>query len=159
MGKPGESLFGTNDVVQTAAIAAGLRCSLAPELQLLDHMTISRKIFPAENLLRCECAVDAESARTDVFELLHQALRPRFVRRQPSNPGGMNGGGGTSTRCKLEEHRILFHVSCSVSFLVYVRPFYQAARSTAFHLLRSYQLCHCRWLMWWADQPCCNGSS
>ena len=106
----GESLFGTNETVEAAAIAAGLRCSVAPQLHQLDGMEFSRMIFPSENVLRAALCVDVESASAaacptvrEIFELLHQASRPRFAWMQPSDRMGIDASRAIYMECKFEE--------------------------------------------------------
>ena len=111
MDSSGESLFGTNDTVEAAAMAAGLRCSVAPEIEQAVGLDVSRMIFPAEEVLRCECSAESGGTSTascptveEIFEQLHQASRPRYIWRQPQVCVNSERS-RTCTECKFEEDR------------------------------------------------------
>ena len=109
MDSSGESLFGTNDTVEAAAMAAGLRCSVAPEIEQAVGLDVSRMIFPAEEVLRCSAESGGTSTAScptveEIFEQLHQASRPRYIWRQPQVCVNSERS-RTCTECKFEEDR------------------------------------------------------
>lgn len=141
--------FGTRDSVVAGRIAAGIKCSVLPDLHELDIPNIAQSIFPVERVLHCECTFEANLAHTScpsvqqLFELLDQATRPRWEWKQP------NEGEDICTTCKFEEkqrpERNAVWVSARRSMCVYLAFLLMHAAAIAFNSKapRWPECCHC----------------